>query len=164
MLRYLGISAMAVLLAFSGSMATAQVRVDPAARALIEAYVAAWDRADSKAMAATFAPDGDFVTPDGLHAVGRRAIASFYRSAFERGYRGRKGGFELAAAREVARGVLILDGTWSIAGERPGQSSGRPESGLATAVLIRTGTEWQISALREQSSATALRAFPAGKR
>jgi uncharacterized protein (TIGR02246 family) len=147
-------TSLAVLaLAAAASLAAAAPAMDPAAEALRQGYVAAWDRADASAIADFFAPDGDFTNPTGFHAQGRADIAAFYAQAFAAGYVGSHGGLKLLRARVVAPGVMVVDGEWSIRGARTPQGGERPgEQGLATAVLVRTGDAWRIAALREQEA------------
>lgn len=125
----------------------------PAVEVLQRGYVEAWDRADAAAIAAYFAPNGDFTNPTGFHAQGRADIAAFYAQAFASGYAGSRGGLKLRRTRLVTPGVMVVDGEWSIRGARTPQGGERPgEQGLATAVLVRTGDAWRIAALREQEA------------
>jgi uncharacterized protein (TIGR02246 family) len=142
-----------LILAAAASSAAAAPATAPAVEVLQRGYVEAWDRADATAIAAYFAPDGDFTNPTGFHAQGRADIAAFYAQAFAAGYAGSRGGLKLLRTRLVAPGVLVVDGEWSIRGARTAQGGARPsEQGLATAVLIRTGDAWRIAALREQEA------------
>src|SRR5207302_7517144 len=59
------------------SSAAAAPATAPAVDVLQRGYVAAWDRADAPAIAAYFAPDGDFTNPTGFHAQGRADVAAF---------------------------------------------------------------------------------------
>ena len=135
------------------SSAAAAPATAPAVEVLQRGYVAAWDRADAAAIAAYFAPDGDFTNPTGFHAQGRADIAAFYAQAFAAGYAGSRGGLTLLRTRMVAPGVMLVDGEWSIRGARGPQGDARPgEQGLATAVLVQSGGVWRIAALREQET------------
>jgi uncharacterized protein (TIGR02246 family) len=148
-LRY-PLAALILLAAASSSAAPATA---PAVEVLQRGYVEAWDRADAAAIAAYFAPDGDFTNPTGFHARGRADIAAFYAQAFAAGYAGSRGGLKLLRTRIVAPGVMLVDGEWSIRGARTPQGGERPgQHGLATAVLVRTGEAWPIAALREQEA------------
>lgn len=141
--------AVLVLAAVASSAAGAPASA-PAVDVLQRGYVEAWDCADAAAIAAYFAPDGDFTNPTGFHAQGRADIAAFYAQAFAAGYAGSHGGFKALRTRLVAPGVLLVDGEWSIRGAHTPQGG---EQGLATAVLVRTGDAWRIAALREQEAA-----------
>jgi uncharacterized protein (TIGR02246 family) len=142
-----------LFLAAAACSASAAPVTAPAVEVLQRGYVEAWDRADAAAIAGYFAPDGDFTNPTGFHAQGRTDIAAFYAQAFGAGYAGSRGGLKALRTRLVAPGVMVVDGEWSIRGARTPQGGARPgEQGLATAVLVRTGGQWRIAALREQET------------
>jgi len=139
------------LLATACPAAAAPPDAVAASAVLQHGYVGAWDRADPTAIAALFAPDGDFTNPTGFHATGRAAIGAFYAQAFAAGYAGSHGGFKPLRARYVARDVIVIDGEWSIRDAHTPEGAARPgEQGLATAILVRNGGAWRIAALREQ--------------
>ena len=128
-------------------------------RNLIPAFTAAWGRADAQSLAGLFAPDGDLMIPTGNVFSGRAAIDAFYSSVFAEGYRGSKGTGEIARLRFLQPDVVVGDGTWSIIGAHDKQGrEAAPERGVFTVVAVKHGDKWQISALREQTSATALKA------
>jgi len=130
---------------------------EAAIRNLIPQFTAAWAHEDAHAIAALFAQDGDLVIPAGNVFSGRETIAGFYASVFAQGYSGSKGAGEIVRMRLVQPGVAIGDGTWSITGarDRAGKDA-PPERGVLTFVAVKQGGKWHISALREQTSATAL--------
>ena len=116
----------------------------------------AWNRADAHAIAAQYETNGDFVSPDGMHAEGRREIEAFYTGAFARGYSGSHATATVLHVRNLSGTIALVDGTWSIA-PTPASKVQQPEAGLFVAVLQRQGRGWRIAALREQSSARTLR-------
>ncbi|HEY8004611.1 MAG TPA: SgcJ/EcaC family oxidoreductase [Phenylobacterium sp.] len=143
------------LFAAGSPAATAPASAAAATAVLQQGYIGAWDRADPTAIAAFFAPDGDFTNPTGFHATGRAAIAAFYAQAFAAGYAGSHGGFKPLRARYVAPEVIVIDGEWSIRDAHTPQGAARPgEQGLATAILVRKAGAWRIAALREQEPPT----------
>ncbi len=154
---HLGSVALAAVAALAVAGAPGDKAPDPkgVAEEMLRAYLADWDRADAGALAAQFAPDGDFINPDGFYARGPAEVEAFYRSAFARGYAGRPATFTLKAARLIAPRVIAVDGVWSIAAGADGRASPQ-ERGLATVVLVRTPEGWRVAALREQSSASQL--------
>lgn len=126
----------------------------------MRSYMAAWDRADARAIAAQFAPDGDFINPTGFYARGPAAVEAFYSAAFARGYAGSIGRFELRGVRRLARDVIV-DGVWSIEGARDADGRTRPtERGLATGVLVRGADGWRVALLREQANSHDLQMPP----
>ena len=148
-----GVALVAATAAVAGVAAGPQT----VAMTTFRAYLAAWNRADAHAIAAQFAPDGDFINPTGYYARGPAEVEAFYKSAFSRGYAGSVGGFTPKAIRSITRDAIAADGVWSIKGARgPDGKVQAPEGGLATAVLVRGRQGWRVALLREQSSAQAL--------
>lgn len=151
--------AAALLLLFCSRDATAGRSGEAAGRPLepvIAKVLNAWDRADAQAIAAQYEDGGDFVSPDGMHAKGRREIETFYQGAFARGYAATHATATIVHVRHLSGTVAFVDGIWTIE-PTPASKVRRPEAGLFFAVLHRSGAYWQIAALREQSSATAMR-------
>jgi uncharacterized protein (TIGR02246 family) len=130
--------------------------LQPAARDLISRLLEAWRHADARAMAAQYAPGGDFVSPAGDHAVDRGAIESFYRAAFGHGYAGSNAAASVIHVRSLSQTLMLVDGTWTITPTASSQIT-ESEAGIFVAVLTRRGDRWWISALREQTSASVLR-------
>jgi uncharacterized protein (TIGR02246 family) len=151
----LGAAIAALLFCGRGAIAGPDEAIGRQVRPIIADVLSAWDRADSRAIAAQYDPDGDFVSPDGMHAAGRRAIAAFYEGAFDRGYAGSRASAEVIHVRSLSATVVLADGSWSIE-PTPASKVRQPESGLFFAVLHRQGGRWRIAALREQASAQTL--------
>ena len=131
---------------------------DAALRALAQKYIDAWNRSDAEGIASQFVNDGDLITPDGVRSQGHAAIRAFYAAAFQQGYSGSRAGMEVVAIRAIGRDVIIADGTWFIENARTETGTFSPrEQGIATLVAVRTKQGWRVSAVREQTSATAIR-------
>lgn len=129
--------------------------------ALLGRFMQAWSASDANGIAALFAADADFVSPDGTRASGRDAIAMFYAAAFAHGYAGSRGVGEVATTRMLAPDLALVDGRWRIDGAKTETGATRPaEQGILSAVLRRSGDGWQIVALREVGSATDFHTFP----
>ena len=126
-----------------------------AAGTLFGRFMAAWSASDAAALSSLFAPDADFINPWGTHASGREEIRTFYAGAFSVGYAGSKGEGDLVAVRELGNGVAVIDGRWRITGAKNEDGSPRAdEKGILVAVIGRRGDDWQILALRENTSAS----------
>lgn len=125
-------------------------------RPVIAQILSAWNHADAHSIAAEYEEAGDFVSPDGIHAKGRRQIEAFYQQAFSRGYAGSRADAKVVHVRHLTATVALVDGTWNIE-PTPASKIRRPEAGLFFAVLQWHHGRWLIAALREQSSAIALR-------
>jgi len=156
-----GLIAAAMLLAcghpaMAAGRATARRAVEP----VMANILAAWNRTDAHAIAAQYETTGDFVSPDGMHVTGRQAIETFYRGAFSRGYAGSRATAVVRHVRDLTGSVALIDGAWTIEPTRTSKVR-QPEAGLFSAVLHWQQGRWWIAALREQSSARALREIDA---
>ena len=112
-----------------------------------------WSHADAAAIASSYEPTGDFVSPGGVRAVGRVQIQAFYAAAFANGYAGSQATASIKHIRYITDSIALIDGLWGIEPTATAKIT-EPESGIFCAVLVKHGTRWQISALREQTSAT----------
>lgn len=54
--------------------------------------------------------------------------------------------------RIISPDIALTDGTWSIGGVHDAGGKTHDESGIFTAVIVRTNSVWKLAALREQSS------------
>jgi uncharacterized protein (TIGR02246 family) len=132
-----------------GLMIAAPAKAGPA-DALLNAYRAAWDRADAPALAHFYARDGQLHTPYGVTLHGKEQIRSFYMGAFEHGYRGSRGEAALIDTEAVAPGIIFGHGRWSIHGARSEKGEPRAaECGDFFMVLRREGASWRIASLHE---------------
>lgn len=104
-----------------------------------EAFVAAFNKGDIKAVAEAYAPDADFLSAQGQRVKGRDALEKY----FARGFAESKG-LELkhsdSSIRFLKPDVAIADGTWEITG-RP---QGNPARGHYTAILMKRDGQWLI--------------------
>jgi uncharacterized protein (TIGR02246 family) len=153
-----GIAVIALLILGSQQSVRAGPEVAEAAvRTLLQNYIDAWNRADAEGIASQFVADGDLVAPDGIRASGHPAIRAFYAAAFQRGYSGSRAGISVVALRAIRRDVIIVDGTWFIENARTPAGAVAPrEEGVATLVAVKARDGWRVSAVREQTSATAI--------
>lgn len=151
-------AAAAILLLTCGhrAMAAAGQTGERQVQPVIARILSAWNHADARSIAAQYEAGGDFVSPDGVHAQGRRQIEAFYQEAFSRGYAGSRAAAEVAHVRHLTGSVALVDGTWKIQ-PTPTSKIRRPEAGLFFAVLQWHRGRWHIAALREQASAIRLR-------
>lgn len=129
--------------------------------ALLPRFMQAWSAGDARGIAALFAPDADFVSPDGIKASGRSNIEMFYAAAFARGYAGSQGVGEVVSTRMIGPDMALIDGRWRISGARTEAGQARPaERGILAAVLRKDADGWRIVALREAKGASDFHVFP----
>lgn len=104
-----------------------------------ETFVAAFNRGDIKAMAASYAPDCDFLSAKGQRVKGRDALEKYFAKGFAES-KGLKLKHTHSYRRFLTPDVAIDDGAWEITG-RP---EGKPSKGLYTAILMKRDGQWLV--------------------
>jgi uncharacterized protein (TIGR02246 family) len=104
-----------------------------------EAFVAAFNRGDIKAVAEAYAPDADFLSAQGQRVKGRDALEKYFTKGFAES-KGLKLQHSDSSIRFLKPDVAIADGTWEITG-RP---EGNPARGHYTAILMKRDGKWLI--------------------
>lgn len=109
-----------------------------------QAFVDAFRRADAKAVAAFWAPDGDFIDMDGRVLSGRQAIEDDF-AAFFKESPGLQVRIEVASIRFLTPDIAIEDGTTSML-----TSDGSvPSRARYTNVLVNKDGKWLLASVRE---------------
>jgi uncharacterized protein (TIGR02246 family) len=120
---------------------------NPMLKQLLTAYEKAFDAADPKAIGALWKKDGEFIDPLGNHILGREAIEKLFEDYFSRNP-GVKLSIELLSLKEEEQGrVLVAEVIPRVAPPPPG----RLGTNKATIVLVRSGENWLIEGIREQT-------------
>jgi uncharacterized protein (TIGR02246 family) len=140
--RLISTAAALIFLAFAqGSVAGD--KVDPGDEKALqeqnEAFVAAFNRGDIKAVAEAYAPDADFLSAQGQRVKGRNAVEKYFAKGFAES-KGLKLQHSDSSIRFLKPDVAIADGTWEITG-RP---EGNPARGHYTAILMKRDGQWLI--------------------
>jgi uncharacterized protein (TIGR02246 family) len=104
-----------------------------------EAFVAAFNRGDMKAVVEAYAPDADFLSAQGRRMKGRAEIEKYFVSGFAEN-KGLKLKHSDSSIRFLKLDVAVADGTWEITG-RP---EGNPARGYYTAILMKRDGQWLI--------------------
>ena len=104
-----------------------------------EAFVAAFNRGDIKAVAEAYAPDADFLSAQGQRLKGRDALEKYFAKGFADS-KGLKLNHSDRSVRFLKSDVAVADGTWEITG-RP---DGNPARGHYTAILMKHDGRWLI--------------------
>ncbi len=112
--------------------------------ALMNAWIAANDRGDAKAISALYAADADLVLINGNLVVGRESIEAMYQTAFEQ-LPGNKARVVRESRRLLGDDIIVDDGTWEVIGVLP---EGAPSSGRSTTIFQRHDGQWLIQCVR----------------
>ena len=142
------------LFLFAMATLASDIQVSPqeeqAVRKLIANYSEAVNSRDASRIAALFAPDGDYQSPQGAISNGRSVIQSDQAKAYGTVMRSAKASFEIKRIRFLAPDVSIIDTVF----ERYGvlDPEGRPVAGrrraLATFILKKENGRWEIASYR----------------
>jgi uncharacterized protein (TIGR02246 family) len=139
----MGLAAVVVIVLGAAQGSVADDKVDPAdekaIRQLNEAFVAAFNKGDIKAMAATYAPDADFLSAEGKRVKGRAELEKYFAKGFAEN-KGLKLKHSDSSIRFLKPDVAVDAGTWEITG-RPG---GKATKGLYTAVWMKQDGKWLV--------------------
>ncbi|MFO0787763.1 MAG: SgcJ/EcaC family oxidoreductase [Phycisphaerales bacterium] len=109
-----------------------------------EAFVEAFHNGDAKAVAAMWAPDGDFVDLEGRVMKGRDAIEKDFVELFKEN-KGLKLRIDVASVRFLNGDTAIEDGTTTVLA--PDGST--PSRARYTNVLVKKDGKWLLSSVRE---------------
>jgi uncharacterized protein (TIGR02246 family) len=125
---------------------TDSTKARAAAETIAAALTTAWDAADSKAFAAEFTGDADFVNIFAMHVVGRDEIAQLHQTIFDTIYKGSRNTFTVEEVRGLGEHAAVAHIRAHLH-VPSGPLTGEIVT-LATAVLVREGHAWQIAAFQ----------------
>ena len=139
----MGLAAVVVILLGAAQGSVADDQADPAEEKVIrernEAFVAAFNKGDIKAMAATYAPDADLLSAEGKRVKGRAGLEKYFAKGFAEN-KGLKLKHSDSSIRFLKPDVAIDVGTWEITG----RSDGKARKGLYTAVWMKQDGKWLV--------------------
>jgi uncharacterized protein (TIGR02246 family) len=107
-------------------------------------FVDAFQRGDAKAVAAFWAPDGDFVDLEGRMLRGRRAIEEDFTELFKEN-KNLKMRIEVASVRFLDANTVIEDGTTSVMSD----DGSLPNRARYTNILVLKEGKWLLASVRE---------------
>jgi uncharacterized protein (TIGR02246 family) len=110
------------------------------------AFAEAFDKGDAKAVAAFWAPDGDYIDQTGLALKGRAAIEKVLAGMFAEN-KGMKVRIDGDSLRFVTPDVAVEDGTTEVF--PPG--GGAPSKARYTNVLVKKDGTWLLGCVRESA-------------
>jgi uncharacterized protein (TIGR02246 family) len=88
-------------------------------KSLFDDVCAAWNAADAVGLAAHYAPTGRLINPFGHVTDGREAIAAGFIGLFRGVLAGTSTTIEINSVRELAPGLVVVDGTQTLTGPIP---------------------------------------------
>ncbi|HSI84988.1 MAG: SgcJ/EcaC family oxidoreductase [Candidatus Methylacidiphilales bacterium] len=147
--RFAAIAASLIILGAATVLSAAEpAPLDPQIEASItknaEAFIAAFKKGDAKAVAAFWAPDGDYLNVDQEHFQGREEIEKVFAKNFALS-KGQSIRIEVQGAYSPAADVVIEDGIASILTE-----DGLPTaSSHYTNVHVKKDGKWYLQSVRE---------------
>lgn len=108
-----------------------------------DAYVAAFNRGDAKAVAAFWTPDGDYIDLDGQRTAGRPALESLFAGYFA-SHPGVQVRIDSESLRFPTPDLAIEDGTSSVL-----QKSGPPSRARYANTFVKQDGKWLLATVRE---------------
>jgi uncharacterized protein (TIGR02246 family) len=150
----LSILAAAVFAAISMSALAADMKaIDAKDKTAIEArmneFVAAWNKHDSKAMAATWAENGDLVNPFGKTPKGRAEIEKLFAEEQGAAMKSSTYAIQSNTIREIRPGVAVADWEATVTGMTNPEGQALPAFPHRVTVLyVKEGGKWSAEAGR----------------
>jgi uncharacterized protein (TIGR02246 family) len=117
---------------------------DQMIKARSTAFIAAFDNGDAKALAAFWAPNGDYMDELGHHYKGRKQIADSFRKLFADG-KGLKMRVHRTSLRLVRPDLAIGDGYYEVVPP----NGAPPTSTRYTTVQVKQDGKWYFESVRE---------------
>jgi uncharacterized protein (TIGR02246 family) len=128
-----------------GAEADRQAADETAIRKAVEAYVAAFNQADAKALAALWSPEAVYTNPlSGEQVAGRAEIEKQFAAIFAQA-KGAKLEAKTESIRFVSPNVAVEQGTAKVT--RPDQ---KPEDSDYTAVYVKRDGQWLLDRVTEE--------------
>ena len=129
-----------VLVALSMAVDVSAQKPNPDAQKLADAYQAAFNKGDAKALAALYAVEATRVGPDAQLIVGRAAIEKLYTDGFAGLLKGSTLALQPGTTHAVTPTVKVMEGRYTTGGAAAGQ-------GRYINTIIRQGAAWVIASL-----------------
>lgn len=120
----------------------AQSAKNPDIQKLADAFVAAWAKADAKALAALHAENAIRSTPEGLIVVGRPAIEKVFTEVLAGPFKGTKLVVKPGEERSITPDIVVASGTYEVTGGNV--PAGIATKGIYVNTLVRQGGRWLL--------------------
>ena len=123
--------------------APAQSAKNPELQKIADAFVAAWNKGDPKALAALFAENGINADSFGQMTAGRAAIEEGYTKGFAGPLKGSKLVVTPAEERTITPELTVTTGIWALSGGAP--PPGSAGKGTYINTMVKQGGKWLIA-------------------
>jgi uncharacterized protein (TIGR02246 family) len=121
----------------------AEAKEEPA-KGRREAFIAAFNKGDARAVAAFWTPDATYVDQVGREYKGRPAIEQLYQKVFAAG-KGAKLAIHVTSAKQVSPDVALEGGITEVT---PAEG-GPPTAARFTALLVKKDGEWYLESVHD---------------
>ncbi|HVO24528.1 MAG TPA: SgcJ/EcaC family oxidoreductase [Candidatus Margulisiibacteriota bacterium] len=122
---------------------------EEAIRKLYDQFVAAWNKHDTKAMAAMWVEDGDDVEPDGNVAKGRGDVEKLLAMEHSSVMKNTKLALTIDSVWFITANVALVDGTYEVTGVvAPDGKELPPRKGRLSSIFLQERDKWWIAASR----------------
>ena len=149
MTRRLVVAVIVCALAAMGTALGANPAAEKEIMAVEDAFAAAWNKDDAKAMAVAWAPDGDLINPFGRWARGRAEVEKLLGEEHSTTMKGSTYAVADMKVRFVSPAVAIVDWEGTITGMHNGDGSvAAPFKHHVAAVFAKKDGKWWIAAAR----------------
>lgn len=119
-------------------VALAAQKPDPGIQKLADQYQSAFNKGDSKGLAALYTADALRVTPTGNLVAGRAAIEENYAANLAGPFKGAKLTLTPGRTQLLKPDVALIEGTFDIAGAAP-------LKGRYLNTIVREGGQWRLA-------------------
>ena len=136
----------AVVLVLCAVPTPAQSAKNPEFQKIADAFVAAWNKADAKALAALHAENCITSGGDTGQLVGRAAVEQDFTKAFAATLKGTKLIVTPGNERTINPDLAVISGSWEITGPTP-PPPGAATRGIYFNTLVKQGGKWLIASL-----------------
>ena len=138
------VAAVAVFLAIGTVHAQSPGKEGSGSGKRAQAFIAAFNKGDAKAVAAFWTPDGDYTDQDGEKYKGRAALEKLYEKVFAQN-KGAKLTIHVGALRQIGTDTAIEEGVTEVAPTE----GGLPSVAAFMAVLVKKDGEWYFESVHD---------------
>lgn len=115
-------------------------------RQVVQKVEDGWNAHDSKAFAAPFAADADYVVVNGMHVKGRAGIEAGHTAIFNTIYKDSRNAATFKSVRFLRKDVAVVHVEWNL----EFRVGGKLQKGhaMCSMIMTKTGGKWEIAAFQ----------------